>query len=998
MKKFHSALTALPALLPAIASAQQAQRPNIMLIVVDDMGYSDLSCFGGEVESPNLDALAASGMRFTQFYNSGRSCPSRAQLLTGRYAQTVGITGMGLSLTHDCVTIPEVLREAGYHTGMSGKWHLSLTQGIGNRDDQMKWLSHQSYFDNRPFAPLDTYPCNRGFDQHWGTIWGVTDHFDPFSLVHNEEAIFTDSIPKGFYYADFVADKAIDMMDEMTADGKPFFMYVAFQEPHWPVQAKPEDIAKYKGKFDDGWDALRQRRYQRMQELGLINPDETPDASNASGRKWEDETNKAFQAANMEVHAAMVDCVDQNIGRIIDELKRRGIFDNTLIIFTSDNGASSENYNIGEFDRHDRTRSGQMVVHNAAVPGGQLTYNYLHTGWAGAVNTPYRYWKTTQFHGGTAAPTIVHWPAGMAEAKEGTVMSQPCSFLDVMPTCMELAGATYPAFYGGNSIKPLCDEARSIVPLLQEKDSWDDERVLYWEHENGKAVRKGDWRLTALAGGGWQLFDLKHDLSETNNVAAEYPEKVREMKTLWNTWAKSVGLNVAADITETETELIFHYPFDGSLDDASPSKYVLTPSANGVAYDAGKVGQALRLNGNAQYVDLNTTGIFDTRTTQTTFCVWLYDENTAAPGADSQQDAGTYFRDEVILAQKDNAGTGRIYLYGRAEAPTNGGTPTFLYNNFLGGTQHRATAGSLKPGTWQHVAVVCDPVGQSITYYINGERDCTVPTGAFEACTGGFRIGGHKAAKDYFKGYIDDAWFFKGILSAEQIRQIYAGTFDPSPFYPGGGGDEPPTADWPLKDQAYTIRNFSGTPAYMVDNVESDNRISCEGSAGDAAYWVFEPTANAQCYYVRNLLTGRYIQGYAKESGKAVTMGNEGVEYYVAAQTSEGGRYGFACTSVTPHDFSSGTIGLNLRAESNQADCLVQTYAAAAGTNHRSFWTLDVVPEDVVTAIKWPADEGETAKSESSNGKSFDLLGRPATKSAPGIRVQQGSKQLIMRR
>ncbi len=992
MKKFHRALTALPTLLPAIASAQQAQRPNIMLIVVDDMGYSDLECFGGEVESPNLNALAASGMRFTQFYNSGRSCPSRAQLLTGRYAQTVGITGMGLSLTKDCVTIPEALRDAGYHTGMSGKWHLSLTQGIGNRDDQMKWLSHQSYFDNRPFAPIDTYPCNRGFDQHWGTIWGVTDHFDPFSLVHNEEPIFTESIPENFYYADFVADKAIDMMDEMTADGKPFFMYVAFQEPHWPVQAKPQDIAKYKGKYDDGWDVLRQRRYQRMQELGLINPDEMPVATNASGRKWEDETNKAFQAANMEVHAAMVDCVDQNIGRIIDELKRRGIFDNTLIIFTSDNGASSENYNIGEFDRHDRTRSGQMVVHNAAVPGGQLTYNYLHTGWAGAVNTPFRYWKTTQFHGGTAAPTIVHWPAGMAKDKEGTVMSQPCSFLDVMPTCLELAGADYPSFYGGNSIKPLCEEARSFVPLLQEKESWDDERTMYWEHENGKAIRKGNWRLTALANGGWQLFDLAHDLSETNNVAAEYPEKVREMKSLWNTWAKSVGLNVADDIPETTTELIFHYPFDGNLTDESPAKYTLTPSANGVTYGTGKTGQALHLNGNAQYADLNITGIFDTRTTQTTFCAWVYDENTEAPNASNQTDNGIYFRDEVILAQKDNAGTGRIFLYGRAEAPTSGGTPTFLYNNFLGGSQHRASAGSLKPGTWQHVAIVCDPVSQSITYYINGERDCTLATGAFETCTGGFRIGGHKAGKDYFKGYIDDAWFFKGILSAEEIRQIQAGTFDPSPYYPGGGGDEPPVDNWPLKDQAYTIRNFSGTPAYMVDNKESDDRISCEASVGDAACWIFVPTGNAQCYYVRNLLTGRYIQGYAKESGKAVTMGNEGVEYYVAAQTSEGGRYGFACTSVTPHDFTSGTIGLNLRAESNQADCLVQTYAATAGTNHRSFWTLAEAPEGIATALKAFPDEDEIINRKSSNRKCFDLQGRPVTKHAKGLRVQQGRK------
>ena len=989
-QKYQCALTAL---LPLVANAQgQTQRPNIMLIVVDDMGYSDLGCFGGEVESPNLDALAASGMRFTQFYNSGRSCPSRAQLMTGRYAQTVGITGMGQSLTRDCVTIPEVLREAGYHTGMSGKWHLSLTKGIGNQEDQMKWLSHQSTFNNRPFAPIETYPCNRGFDQHWGTIWGVTDHFDPFSLVHNEEPIFTDSIPEGFYYADFVADKAIDMMDEMTSDGKPFFMYVAFQEPHWPVQAKPQDIAKYKGKFDDGWDVLRERRYQRMLQLGLINSDEMPVATNASGRKWEDETNKAFQSANMEVHAAMIDCVDQNIGRIIAELKRRGIFDNTLIIFTSDNGASSENYTIGDFDRHDRTRDGQMVVRNSPTPGGQLTYNYLHTGWAGAVNAPYRYWKTTQFHGGTAAPTIVHWPAGMAEEKEGTIMSQPCTFLDVMPTCLELAGATYPSFYNGNSIKPLCNEARSFVPLLQDKNGWDDERTLYWEHERGKAIRKGNWRLTALANGGWQLFDLAHDLSETNNVAAEHPEKVREMKNLWNNWAKSVGLNVPDDIPETKTELIFHYPFDDNTDDASPSKYVLTPSSNGISYGAGKLGRALHLNGNAQYLDLNTTGIFDTGTTQTTFCAWVYDENTAAPNASNQTEDGIYIRDEIILAQKDNAGTGRIYLYARAEAPVGGGTPSFFYNSFLSGSQHRANVGSLQPGTWQHVAIVCDPVSQSLTYFINGERDCTVSTGSFETCTGGFRIGGHKTGKSYFKGYIDDAWFFKGLLTPEQIRQIRDNTFDPTPYYPDSTGGDPTATDWPLKDHAYTIRNFSATPAYMVDNVESDNRITCEGSTSDAAYWIFEPTDNAQCYYVRNLVTGRYIQGYTKTSGQMISMGNESVEYYVAAQTNEGGRYGFACTSVTPHDFSSGTIGLNLRAESNQANCYVQTYAAAAGTNHRSFWTLAVVPDDIITGIT-DLQTQQRVNSKSSNSKWVDLQGRSLNDiQYPGIYIRNGKK------
>ncbi len=988
-QKYQCALTAL---LPLVANAQgQTQRPNIMLIVVDDMGYSDLGCFGGEVESPNLDALAASGIRFTQFYNSGRSCPSRAQLMTGRYAQTVGITGMGQSLTRDCVTIPEVLREAGYHTGMSGKWHLSLTKGIGNNADQMKWLSHQSTFNNRPFAPIETYPCNRGFDQHWGTIWGVTDHFDPFSLVHNEEPIFTDSIPKDFYYADFVADKAIDMMDEMTSDGKPFFMYVAFQEPHWPVQAKPQDIAKYKGKFDDGWDVLRSRRYQRMLELGLINSDEMPVATNASGRKWKDETNKAFQSANMEVHAAMIDCVDQNIGRIIAELKRRGIFDNTLIIFTSDNGASSENYTIGDFDRHDRTRDGQIVVRNSPTPGGQLTYNYLHNGWAGAVNAPYRYWKTTQFHGGTAAPTIVHWPAGMAQEKEGTIMSQPCTFLDVMPTCLELAGATYPSFYNGNSIKPLSGEARSFLPLLKDKNSWDDERTLYWEHEKGKAVRKGNWRLTALANGGWQLFDLAHDLSETNNIAAEHPEKVREMKSLWNNWAKSVGLNVPDDIPETKTELIFHYPFDDNMDDTSPSKYVLTPSSDGITYGTGKHGRALHLNGNAQYLDLNTTGIFDTGTTQTTFCAWVYDENTAAPNASNQTEDGVYVRDEIILAQKDNAGTGRIYLYARAEAPVSGGTPSFFYNSFLGGSQHHATTGSLKPGTWQHVAIVCNPVSQSLTYFINGERDCTVSTGSFETCTGGFRIGGHKTGRSYFKGFIDDAWFFKGLLTPEQIRQIRDNTFDPTPYYPGNNDDAPTASDWPLKDHAYTIRNFSGTPAYMVDNVESDNRITCEGSTSDAAYWIFEPTDNAQCYYVRNLVTGRYIQGYTKTSGQMISMGNQSAEYYVAAQTNEGGRYGFACTSVTPHDLSSGTIGLNLRAESNQANCYVQTYAAAAGTNHRSFWTLTEV-DDIITGIT-DLQTQQRVNSKSLNSKWIDLQGRTLNAiEHSGIYIRNGKK------
>ena len=762
-------------LLPAVAAAQEAdERPNIMLIVVDDMGYSDLQCFGGEVETPNINGLADNGIRFTQFFNCGRSCPSRASLLTGMYAQQVGITGMGLSLTKDCVTIPEALKTAGYHTAMSGKWHLSLTQGIGNKQDQMAWLSHQNTFDNRPFAPLDTYPCNRGFDEHWGTIWGVVNHFDPFSLVHNEEPIYTDAIPDDFYSTDYITTKAIDMLDDLSKEQEPFFMYVSYNAPHWPLHAKPEDIAKYKGKYDEGWDVLRQQRYQRMVSMGIIDPKETPMSDNESGRAWENESNKAMMAANMEVHAAMIDCVDQGIGRILDKLKSTGEYENTIIIFTSDNGASPENYEIGDFDRHDRTRSGQMVTRNAQVPGSELTYNYLGNGWAGAVNTPFRYWKAESFHGGTASPTIIQWPAGM-KARHGSIVKDPCHYIDVMPTCLEVAHATYPEIYNGNKIQPLVAEGRSLMPLL-EGASWQDERTMFWEHENGRAVRVGDWKMTSLRNGGWQLFNMKNDYSETNNIAAEHPKKVRELKNLWNEWAKSVGLNVTNDIPDTEKQLVFYYPFDGTLDDGGDNAYTLTPAPGGYSFAEGKQGQSLSLNGNGQYVDLNTTGLVNTQNTQYTLCCWIYDEETAIPTSGTSQD-GFYFRDEVIMAQKDNAGTGRIILYTRIETPTVAGDTRYIFNNFLGGNQNRSSDGAFRRGVWQHVAVVCNPADRNVTFYVDGERDRTVSTSAFEACTGGFRIGGHKANKDYWHGRIDELYFFRGLLTPDEIRQVRDGNY-----------------------------------------------------------------------------------------------------------------------------------------------------------------------------------------------------------------------------
>lgn len=774
IRKSRQLLLSATAALPVVASAQaEDRRPNIMVIMVDDMGYSDLGCFGGEIHTPNLDGLANNGMRFTQFFNAGRSCPSRAALMTGLYAQQAGIMAMGQSLNTECVTIPEVLKTAGYHTAMTGKWHLSLTQGIGNNADQMAWLSHQNTFNNRPFAPIETYPCNRGFDEHWGTIWGVVNHFDPFSLVHNEGPIYTDAIPSDFYSTDFITDKTIDLIDDLSAKEEPFFMYVAYNAPHWPLHAKPEDIKKYDGMYDEGWDVMREKRYARMVELGLISPEQTPVSRNESGRLWENETDKEFQAANMEVHAAMIDCVDQGVGRIIQKLKETGEYDNTIIIFSSDNGASSENYGIGEFDRHDRTRDGQMVTHDSRTPGDQLSYNYLGTGWAGAINTPFRYWKAESFHGGIAAPTIVHWPAGMKSGK-GSIVNEPCHFIDIMPTCIALAGAEYPSTYNGHSIKPLAAEGRSLLPLISGEGEWNGERTLFWEHENGRAVRVGNWKMTSLRNGGWQLFDLSTDYSETNNVAAEHPDKVREMKTLWNNWAKSVGLKVEEEMADTEKELLFYYPFDGDLTDKSPNNYPL--SSNGHSFAEGRFGQALSLNGNAQYLDFNTTGTVNTKDTQYTICAWVYDEETAVPTSGTAEN-GNFFRDEILLAQKDHNGTGRILLYTRLETPQSGGDTRMFFNNFLGNRHNPASDGSFRRGVWQHVGVVCNPVDRNVTYYIDGERDLTVATNAFEACQGGFRIGGHKNNKDYWHGKIDELYFFKGLLSAEEIRSIRDNTF-----------------------------------------------------------------------------------------------------------------------------------------------------------------------------------------------------------------------------
>ncbi|MDD4991016.1 MAG: arylsulfatase [Paludibacter sp.] len=515
----------------------QTQKPNIMIILADDMGYSDAGCFGGEINTPNIDSLASQGLRFTQFYNCSRSCPSRAALLTGRYPQVVGITAMGRSLTTDCVTIPEVLKTAGYNTAMTGKWHLSLTQGRAY-NEQMQWLANR--VDYGEFSPKAAYPCNRGFDEHYGIIWGVANYFDPFSLVHNEQRI--DTVPKDFYMTDYITQKTLDLIDIDSKKPEPFFMYVAYTAPHWPLHAKPKDIAKYKGKYDGGWDALRTSRYNRLLQMGLIDSAQVPLSKNESGRAWANETYKSWEASNMEVHAAMVDCMDQGIGKIIAKLKETGEYDNTIIFFLSDNGASPERYANSDFDRPSMTRNGTPIKYPADHPttGIETSYDYIGDAWAGALNTPYRYWKSESFYGGTATPMIVHWPAGL-KTTPGSVTSQPVHVIDMMATCLELAGANYPTTYKGNAIKPM--DSKSIAPIL-EGQIREQTSPIFWEHEGGRAIRLGDWKLVSPKNAAWQLYNMATDLSETKNVAIENPDKVTELKNLWNAWAVKMGLTV----------------------------------------------------------------------------------------------------------------------------------------------------------------------------------------------------------------------------------------------------------------------------------------------------------------------------------------------------------------------------------------------------------------------------------------------------------------------
>ncbi|GAA4799512.1 arylsulfatase [Olivibacter ginsenosidimutans] len=530
---------------PTYAQGQDT-RPNILLILADDLGYSDLGCYGSEIETPNIDKLAKNGLRFSQFYNTSRCCPSRAALLTGVYNHDAGIGEMTTKraepgyqghITENTVTLAEVLKQAGYQTAMVGKWHVSNTIEQKDSEEQLKWLNHQVHYPL--FSPIEQYPTRRGFDKFYGTIWGVVDYFDPFSLVNGEEAV--QEVPSNYYHTDALNDTAAHYIKSLVQGDQPFFLYLAHNAPHWPLQALPEDIAKYEKTYQVGWYAIRKQRYERMVALGLIDPKQTPlSQALKADENWESNPSKAWDAHAMAVHAAMVDRMDQGIGRVIKALEESGALANTLILFLSDNGASPENcaaFGPG-FDRPGETRDGKPIsypVNKDVLPGPQTTYASIGAKWANVANTPYREAKAQSYEGGVRTPLIAYWPEGL-KAPKGSISKQVGHVMDFMATFIDLAAAKYPTTYKGHEI--VAAEGLSLVPSLQGQSAVGHQE-LFNEHYNAKYVRQGDWKLVAKPNGQWHLYHLVEDGSENHDLAATYPDKVKELETKWNIWAKA---------------------------------------------------------------------------------------------------------------------------------------------------------------------------------------------------------------------------------------------------------------------------------------------------------------------------------------------------------------------------------------------------------------------------------------------------------------------------
>ena len=528
-------------------SPNDASKPNIITILVDDMGYSDLGCYGSEINTPHLDDMATNGMRFSSMYNVGRCCPSRACLLTGMYPHQAGVGHMVRDLgptayqgylRPDVPTVAEIMHTAGYRTLLSGKWHVG---SMYQRSDASTWIRDP---EKRPL------PVDRGFDEWYGTPSGAGSFWNPKPLYHNDQLVETTDT--SYYYTDAVTDNAVRMIHDAARDETPFFLYLAYTAPHWPLHAHEEDIAHYEGKFMGGWDNMRTSRHEELKSMGILSDrwDISPRDDNAPA--WQDTPNHRWEDRRMAVYAAMLEEMDRGIGRVRAALAEHGLSDNTLILFMSDNGGSPEL--LGEEGQ--RAREWRTTVDGRPVrfgnnpdidPGGPDTYQSYGLPWSNASNTPFRLFKSRVHEGGISTPMIAHWPDAIPA---GTIQHGVTHLVDLLPTFMEMGGATRPATFNDAPTQSL--EGESMLSALRgDTLQWARSTPLCWEHEGNRAVRDGRWKLVNQHPHKWELYDMETDRTELTDLAEKDTPRLEKMKAQYADWADRCGVLPWEDIRPT---------------------------------------------------------------------------------------------------------------------------------------------------------------------------------------------------------------------------------------------------------------------------------------------------------------------------------------------------------------------------------------------------------------------------------------------------------------
>jgi len=533
---------------PLLLQAQKGniKKPNVIVILTDDMGYSDIGCFGSEIHTPNIDKLAMNGLRYTRFYNTARCSPSRAALLTGLYPHQAGMGHLSTEnyteegyvddLSKNVITMAELFKQAGYATYMTGKWHIA--KNMGTTTDKSNW------------------PCQRGFQRYFGTLNGSGSYYDPGTLISNNTFIAPS---KNFYYTNAISDTAVKFINEHQSKN-PFFFYIAYTAAHWPLHAPASEVEKYKGMYNKGWDIARQQRFEKLKKLGIISDKCVLTERGVSIPEWSKEPLKEWQVKRMEVYAAMIDIMDQGVGRIITALEKKGILENTIIFYMHDNGGCAETLDTDQPEipltakqklkasfaadsillekKPTYTRDGDYVRSGrGVVPGEANTWSTYGVEWANVSNTPFREYKQFTHEGGIASPLIVYWPKGI-QAK-GELRKQPSHLIDILATCVDIVGLNYPTVFNGHSIQPY--EGKSLVPTFTNKPIA--RAFIFWEHAANRALRMNEWKLVSktqkkkifspLVDNNWELYNIDNDPSETNNVANKYPEKVKELSAKW---------------------------------------------------------------------------------------------------------------------------------------------------------------------------------------------------------------------------------------------------------------------------------------------------------------------------------------------------------------------------------------------------------------------------------------------------------------------------------